>query len=73
MALSVSSDAFVDQFATADPADRARLYQQLGIDLLYQPTERLVLASADLRWHIEGVGGSNSTICLRKVITTLLP
>ena len=49
--------AIVDQFATADPADRAGLYQQLGIDLLYKPTERLVLASADLCRHIEGVGG----------------
>jgi hypothetical protein len=49
--------ATVQQFADADPADRAGLYEQLGIDLLYKPTERLVLASADLRWHIEGVGG----------------
>jgi site-specific DNA recombinase len=51
--------AIVDQFAAADPADRAGLYQQLGIELIYRPTERLVLASADLRWHIEGVGGGD--------------
>jgi site-specific DNA recombinase len=49
--------AIVEQLADADPADRAGLYEQLGIDLLYKPTERLVVASADLRWHIEGVGG----------------
>jgi hypothetical protein len=44
------------------PADRAGLYQQLGIELVYQPTERLVLASADLRWHIEGVGGASQPL-----------
>jgi site-specific DNA recombinase len=45
--------AIVQQFAAADPADRAGLYQQLGIDLLYKPTERLVVASVDLCRHIE--------------------
>jgi hypothetical protein len=49
--------ATVDQFARADPANRAGLYQQLGIDLIYKPTGRLVLATADLGRHTDGVGG----------------
>jgi len=61
--------AIVDQFAEADPADRAGLYQELGIDLLYKPTERLVLASADLRWHIEGVGGGTGPLGLPEFTT----
>jgi len=48
------------------------LYQQLRIELVYRTTERLVVASADLGRHIESVGGPNSTICLRKLTTTLL-
>ena len=61
----------IDQLATADPPT-AELYQQLGIELVYRPTERLVVASADLGRHIESVGGPNSTICLRKLTTTLV-
>ena len=49
--------AIIDQLATTDPDDRMELYQQLGIELLYQPTERLVVASADLGRRIESVGG----------------
>ena len=49
--------AIVHQLTTADTQDRAELYQQLGIELRYQPAKRLVLATADLGRHTEGVGG----------------
>ena len=49
--------AIVDEFAAAEPTERAGLYQQLGIELVYQPTRRLVVATADLGRHSEGVGG----------------
>lgn len=54
--------AIVDAFAAAEPAERAGLYQQLGIQLVYQPTQQLVLATADLSRHSEGVGGGNRTV-----------
>jgi site-specific DNA recombinase len=49
--------AIVDEFDAAEPAERAGLYQQLGIELVYQPIRRLVVATADLGRHTEGVGG----------------
>jgi site-specific DNA recombinase len=33
---------------SAKPADRAQLYERLGIEGLYQPRERLVVVSADV-------------------------
>jgi hypothetical protein len=61
--------AIVEQFADADPADRAGLYEQLGVDLLYKPTERLVLATADLGRDSEGVGGGTGPLGLPEFTT----
>jgi glycerol uptake facilitator-like aquaporin len=45
------------RLASADHDDRARLYQPLGIELVYQPAQRLVAASAEPGRCTEGVGG----------------
>ena len=50
-------DTVAGRLATADHDDRARLYQALGIELVYQPAQRLVAASAEPGRCTEGVGG----------------
>ena len=50
-------DTVAGRLATANHDDRARLYQALGIELVYQPAQRLVAASAEPGRCTEGVGG----------------
>ena len=45
------------RLANADPAEHALLYQQLGLELVYWPTERRVTAAANLGRLVERVGG----------------
>jgi DNA invertase Pin-like site-specific DNA recombinase len=61
--------AIVKELAGTEPTERAGLYQQLGIELIYRPTRRLVVATADLRWHIEGVGGPTGPLGLPEFTT----
>jgi hypothetical protein len=47
--------------AGADPADKAEIYTQLGLRLVYQPGDRLVRAEAHINpaqhWQFESVRG----------------
>jgi site-specific DNA recombinase len=51
--------------AGADPALRAQLYQDLGIEGTYDPHARVVAVRADLRRRMVRVGGTDATIGLR--------
>jgi hypothetical protein len=41
----------------SDPALRARFYDEIGLDGIYDPHTRVVNASADLGVRMVGVGG----------------
>jgi hypothetical protein len=48
----------------SDPALRAQLYQELGIEGTYDPHSRVVVVRADLGRPIECVGGPIGTLRL---------
>jgi site-specific DNA recombinase len=58
-AVSALSD-LLTVLGNADPADRAEVYAQLGLRLIYQPGERIVRSEIRINrahWQFEGVRG----------------
>jgi hypothetical protein len=59
------SDALV-VLRSADPADKAQIYAELGLRLVYQPGERLVRTEVHVspaqHWQFESVRGESAPI-----------
>jgi hypothetical protein len=61
----------VEALAQSDPALRARLYEELGVDGVYDPNSHTVRVQVELGRRIGRVGGANSTIRLPSLTTTV--
>jgi hypothetical protein len=56
----------------ADPGLRAQLYQEVGIEGIYDPYTRVVAIRADLRRRMVRVGGADATIRLPELTARLV-